>query len=194
MVEKRKARALGSTSSSPRTIPNSPTSIRMEPSPAPIYAGREIEVEEIDDQIVFEGDILPPRDLVRFEPVALVLLPREEPESIQEYNERPTGPTGSSTTPSTPGSPTTDAIAHWEDNTNVTFRPDWCGHAGRRASAVTRESTKKTRKPKKKICAIQARLPARPPKPRTAVKIAKMAKIAAQFNMLVPRWYSMGYN
>ena len=94
------------------------------------YAGQLVEVEEFDGQFVYEGDIVLHPEMVRFEQPQLVLEPGEEPASLAEYNRLtartqahwPEGVIPYAIDPALPNQQRiTDAIAHWEEHTNLDF-------------------------------------------------------------------------
>ena len=94
------------------------------------FAGRKLHIEEIDEKFVYEGDIVLHPEAVRFEPVDLVFEPGEQPESLEAYNRLTARTSGHwqdgvvpyAIDPALPDQQrVTDAIAHWEANTNLDF-------------------------------------------------------------------------
>lgn len=94
------------------------------------FGGRQIIVEEVDGEHVFEGDILLPDQMVTIEEIVPVFESTEEAEAYQETHgltarTQAHWPDGIVTYAIDPNLPdqqrVTDAIAHWEANTNIDF-------------------------------------------------------------------------
>lgn len=94
------------------------------------YGGRQITVEKVDGQHVFEGDILLPEQMVTIEELVPIFETAEEAQAYEETHgltarTQAHWPDGIVTYEIDPNLPdpqrVTDAIAHWEANTNIDF-------------------------------------------------------------------------
>lgn len=91
------------------------------------YAGQEIPVEEYNGEYVFQGDIVLKRDMVSLEPQKLVYEKGETPPAEKSVGRTSKRWTNNTVYYSIDGNLSDknrvhDAIKHWEDNTNLTFK------------------------------------------------------------------------